>query len=59
MHAQDLVSHILWEIAMETAMYVNGALAAIVGLGWLIELVAHSDGECLHEALAFSVKWIR
>ena len=44
---------------METAMYVNGALAAIVGLGWLIELVAHSDGERLHEALAFSVKWIR
>jgi hypothetical protein len=59
MRAQDLVSHSLWEMAMETAMYVNGALAAIVGLGWLIELVAHSDGERLREALAFSVRWIR
>jgi hypothetical protein len=44
---------------METALFVNGTLAGIVTLGWLLELMVHSKGESLREALAFSVKWVR
>ncbi|MBU1360898.1 MAG: hypothetical protein KKC79_09400 [Gammaproteobacteria bacterium] len=42
---------------MESAMYINAGLAIVVALGWLVELVRHSDGERLREALAISIKW--